>query len=140
MNYHPKSGDSSLKFEWVMINFMFWQPFSFWDHLFCGFLKRHFCWGSIWTTRQNLELLAWKLGELYQFCVLVAIYFIVWNIFLQKVNMNYHAKSGASSLKIERVLINFVFWWPFCFLCPFSCFGKKNVECHYELSCKIWSF
>ena len=35
--------------------------------------------------------------------------------FLQKVNMNYHAKSGASSFKIERILINFVFWWPFCF-------------------------
>ena len=31
-----------------------------------------------------------------------------------RVNMNYHAKSGASSFKIERVMISFVIWRPFC--------------------------
>ena len=33
----------------------------------------------------------------------------------QGVTMNNHAKSGASGLKIESVMINFVIWQPFCF-------------------------
>ena len=35
---------------------------------------------------------------------------------MKNVNINYHAKSVASNLKIDWVMINFVFWWPFCFL------------------------
>ena len=51
---------------------------------------------------------------------------------LQKVNMNFHAKSGAPSLKIEWVMINFLFWLPFgCWIF----FWKVNIL--YKLTCKI---
>ena len=54
--------------------------------------------------------------------------------------MNYHAKSGASTLKIDKDMLNlifgghFVFRWPFCFLVAIFAEGQ------YELPCKIWSF
>ena len=43
--------------------------------------------------------------------------------------MNYHEKSGASSLKMERVMINFVIWRPF--------FLKYGGSIQYELRCEI---
>ena len=41
-------------------------------------------------------------------------------MFLRFVYMEYHAKSGASSLKIERVMLNLVFG-RFCTFLPFLC-------------------
>ena len=46
MNYHTKSGNPSLKFEWVMINFVFWQPFCFW---------RPSCFWEIFLQRVNIN-------------------------------------------------------------------------------------
>ena len=46
--------------------------------------------------------------------------------------MNYRTKSGASSLKIDRVMLNlvfvghFVFLWQFCFLV--AIFFSKNMR------------
>ena len=54
MNYHAKSGASSLKIERVMINFIF-TIFA----RFCRFCVFYvFCVLYIWSTMQNLELLA----------------------------------------------------------------------------------
>ena len=58
---------------------------------------------------------------------------------MQRVNMNDHAKSGASILKIERVVTNFVFWWPFRFWRP-SFFVVFFAEGKYKLTCQIFSF
>ena len=106
MNYHEKSGASSLKTDWIMLNlgfgghFVFWWPFWILANTNCGRL--------LWTTMKNLGLLAWKLTELCliqfwrPFCFLVAILFFgkkMWSAI-----MNCHAKSGASSLKIDRVM------------------------------------
>ena len=55
MNYHAKSGASSLKIDRVMLNLIFGGHFVFGGH------------------------------------------FIFWRPFLRRVNMNCHAKSGASS-------------------------------------------
>ena len=99
MIYQAKSGSPSLKIEWVMINVVFWQPFCFFVNYSCRWL--------LWTTMQNLELLAWKLSEL---CSILCFggHLVSWRpfcfcfeIFLQKINIYYHAKSGAHSMKIE---------------------------------------
>ena len=66
VNYHVKSGASSLKIDWVMLNFC--RLFSFFDghFVFCRpFFLTMLCGGSTWTSMQNLELLAWKLTELW---------------------------------------------------------------------------
>lgn len=62
---------------------------------------------------------------LFAFCTnswlpMAAILFLVAMLFFKlcnghRVTMNYHAKSGASCLKIKWVMINFVIWWPFYF-------------------------
>ena len=54
----------------------------------------------------------------------VFIYFI-----LRKVNINYNAKSGAPSLQIEEVMINF------CILVAILIFGS-----HFVFLVEIWSF
>ena len=59
-------------------------------------------------------------------------HFVFWPK-MQRVTMNYLAKSEAYSLKIEWVMLNLVFGGHFVF-------WQKNVEGHYELPCKIWSF
>ena len=43
--------------------------------------------------------------------------------FLRGVNMNFHAKSGASSLKIDQIMLNLVFGGHFVFGRPFCFFG-----------------
>ena len=72
-NYHAKSGPVSLKTDWVVINSVFWRPSCF-QNFFCG--------RSIYTTKQNLELPAWKFTKLWSilcfgghFVFLVAILF-----------------------------------------------------------------
>ena len=61
MNYHVKSGASSLKIDWVMLildfgdQFVFGGRFVFWQKK-CG--------GPLWTNIQNLDLLDWKLVKL----------------------------------------------------------------------------
>ena len=100
--------------------FCFWRPFYF---LNCVMSRR-----SIWTTMQNLKLLAWKLSELWP-ALLFGSHFVFGGHLkkiLQMVNMNFHAKSGAPSLKIDRVMINFVFWRPFCFLAAILFFFGSN--------------
>ena len=71
---------------------------------------------SIWTTMQNLELLAWKLSELWSILwfgghFVFGCHFIFSAIllFIHSVHMNFHAKSGLCSLKNERVMVNLVF-------------------------------
>ena len=44
---------------------------------------------------------------------------------LHRVLMNFHAKSGAFSLKIDRVMLNLVLGGHFVFWQPFYFFGKK---------------
>ena len=68
--------------------------------------------------------------------------------FLRFVYTKYHAKSGASSLKIERVMLNLVFavfatFLPF--LRVFAVFARFAIFtffafCVYGVPCKIWSF
>ena len=90
--------------------FNFWRPFCFLAAIFW----RDDCGRSRSTCMQNLELVAWKMSEL------CSIYF--WRPFLRRVNMNFHAKSGASSLKIDWVILSlifgghFVFWRSYFFL------------------------
>ena len=48
--------------------------------------------------------------------------------------MNYHAKSGTSSLKIDWVMNNLVFGGHFVF------WQSKFEEGYYELPWKIWGF
>merc|ERR1711997_272268 len=50
------------------------------------------------------------------FCFLAAIlFFKILSKFVQTVHTNFHAKSGLCSSRNERVMLNFVIWWPFCF-------------------------
>ena len=127
------------------------------------------CGGLLWSTMQNLELLAWKMSELNLVFVGHFVFwwpFCFWRKKLQKVNVNYHAKSGASNLKNDWVMLNlffvghFVFWrkilrrvienWlsyalfsfggHFNFRQPFCFLEEKIVEGHCELPCKMWNF
>ena len=78
MNYQAKSGASSLKIGWVMINLYFDGHFVFLEKKNCGW--------SLWTTMQNLELLAWQLTEFCSIYFLAAILFfgiIFQNLFLE---------------------------------------------------------
>ena len=53
-----------------------------------------------------------------------------------KVDINYHVKSGAPSLQIEWVMINFVFFSAFFLLLKLNFFAEGK----YELPRKIWCF
>jgi len=66
------------------------------------------------------------------FVFLAAIFFLAnkWRMAI----LNYHAKSGASSTKIDWVMLNLVFDPHFVFLWPFCFFNKKIVEGHYSIS------
>ena len=127
-----------MKFEWVMIifvfwpffgHFVFWRPSWFW--IFFG--EGHYnlpC--KIWSSK----LKNWLSDD--QFCILVVIlYFgghLGFEFFLWKVNINYHAKSGAPSLKIDSVIINSMFCQPFCFLAAILVLNffllKVNINYH----------
>ena len=75
MEYHAKSGASSLKIERVMLNLVFGR--------FCAFLP---------------FLRIFDVFDVFAFLC-----------FLRFVYMKYHAKSGTSSSKIERVMLNLFF-------------------------------
>ena len=155
MNYHVKSRASSLKMDWVMLilifggHFIFWRPF-----FFLQILLRRVNMNYLAKSRASGLKFDWVMLILIfgghsvfwqPFYFLAAIlffggHFFLLQILVRMVNMNYHAKSGASSLKIEwlminfviwRVMINFVIWWTF-FLIEFFAEGK------YELPWKIW--
>ena len=54
-------------------------------------------------------------------------HFVCWRKKLQSFIVNYHAKSGVSSLKIDRVMLNLVFvniW----FLAAILSFWRNNAE------------
>ena len=67
MKYHVKSGASSLKIDWVMLYLDLVAIFYLVVILFFG--------KKLWTTIQNLELIAWKLTELCSIYFLPAILF-----------------------------------------------------------------
>ena len=123
VNYHVKFGASRFKIDWVISNqFSFWWPFYFLAAiLFFG--------GSLWTTMQNLEYIAWKLIELFPFSFWQPFCFFLGKMW--RVIVNYHAKSGANSLKIDWVMLNlvfgghFVFWQPFYFSQKYHIFWWK---------------
>ena len=67
VNYHAKFGGPNLKNDWVMPILVYTHkchapkvPHPFWNFF------ANFCRGSMWTTMQNLEVLTWKLNELWQ--------------------------------------------------------------------------
>ena len=101
-----------------MINFVFWWPFCFLS-----------------------AILAWILTVLWPILCLGG-HFVFWRPSwfwkkkFQKININYHTKSGAPSSKIDRVMINFVFGRPFCFLV--AIFLVFLAEGLYEVNFKIW--
>ena len=51
--------------------------------------------------------------------------------------MNYHAKSGASSLKIDLSYAQFHFWRPFCFLA--AIFFKRTVKIYLHAKSRACS-
>ena len=67
MKYHVKSGASSLKIDWVMLYLDLVVIFYLVVILFFG--------KKLWTTFQNLEILAWQLTELCSIYFLLAILF-----------------------------------------------------------------
>ena len=113
MNSHEKSELCSSRNEWVMLNFVIWQPFCF--SKFCQNLFRL----SIRTSMWNLDFVAQEMSEL---CSIVQFggHFIFWqpfclSKFVQTVHTNFYAKSGLCSSRNERVMLNFAIWWPFFF-------------------------
>ena len=73
MNYYAKSGASSLKIDWVILSLIFGGHFVF--------LQK--CEDSLWTTIQNLELLAWKLTELCSILFFGG-HFVLWRPFFHQ--------------------------------------------------------
>ena len=61
-------------------------------------------------------------------------HFVFWQKKWRRAIMNYHAKFGASSLKIDWIMLNlifvghFIFWRPFCFWRPFLCKNMRRVN------------
>ena len=80
---------------------------------------------------QNFRLLAQKLSELWSILCFLRFYVFFVRKWLRAVKIYLHAKFRASSLKIERVMLNFVF---FTFL-RFFAVGSQDL-----LACKISSF
>ena len=80
------------------------------------------------------ELPAWKLSD----SQLEAILFSKVSNLL-KINMNYHVKSGASSLKIRSDQLWSLLWFGGYFLFKMSVFFLNLFDCPYGLPCKIWT-
>ena len=124
--FHVKFRPSSSKIECVMLNFVLWRPFCFFDGHFV-FYSINSCGRSRSTCMQNFMLLASKLRKL---CLILFYggHFVFWQPFcfllrkqLWAVKIYLHAKFCASStkfcassFKIEEVMLNFVLWQPFC--------------------------
>ena len=95
---------------------------------------------------QKFGLLAWKLSELWSIlcfgghfvfgCHLV-FGWIFLIFFMRRVNLNFHAKIWTSSMKIEWVMINFVFWRPSCFWVTF--FLKFMRRLNMNFHAKFWT-
>ena len=119
MNYHGKSGASKRIIRIIAMIKISKRSINLVAILFLTailFSKILICRMSIWTTMQNLELLAWKLSELWSILwfgghFVFGCHFIFSAIllFIHSVHMNFHAKSGLCSLKNERVMVNLVF-------------------------------
>ena len=73
----------------------------------------------IWSNMRNLKLLAQKLSEFWSILGFGGHFVfgghLVFENNMWKVNVNFHAKSGDPSLKIDWVMINFAIWRPFFF-------------------------
>ena len=57
--------------------------------------------------------------------------------FVHTIHTNFHAKSGLCSLRNERVMLNFVIWWSFCFS-KLSKFGQ-TVHANFHVKSGLCS-
>jgi len=92
--------------------FLYFCTFLFCTLYFCIFVLCHLVWQSIWTSMQNLESVAQKMAELWVLLYLCTfLYFCTSFVrnWLRAVKIYLHAKFRASSSKIERVMLDFVF-------------------------------
>ena len=121
MNYHAKSGASSLKIDWVMLNLIFGGHFVFLAAIL--FFGGHFVFWRPFLFRVNMNYHA-KSGVMLNlifgghlifwqpFCFFAAIFLKGW---LRVVKIYLHAKSRACSLKNEWVTVNLIFGGHFVF-------------------------